>query len=193
MDQMRVTDVTERASPGPTLDTEMPQCQGFTAWITIDGETAEEYDLETSEDGKTMTCWIASQLAKKFSVHCRAPPLACDIGGYVDMDGTKCGGQTLRATTQDRHFQKNGVSDGTIIRPFMFSSLQVTDDDTFLSSSSHQDLGRIRFSITPIRVAGVSAAPPTSLSQVTVHERSKKAVTQQVAGTRAIPAAWSIC
>lgn len=36
----------------------------FKAWITIDGKEAVEYDVQTSEDQKTVTCWIASELGK---------------------------------------------------------------------------------------------------------------------------------
>lgn len=37
---------------------------GFSAWITIDGVEATEYDVVTSDDKKTVTCWIASELGK---------------------------------------------------------------------------------------------------------------------------------
>ena len=36
----------------------------FSAWVTIDGKEVVEYDVETSEDEKTVTCWIASELGK---------------------------------------------------------------------------------------------------------------------------------
>ncbi|KAJ7680830.1 hypothetical protein DFH06DRAFT_1315563 [Mycena polygramma] len=173
----------------------MPQFEDFNAWITIDGEPAEEYDVETSEDQKTVTCWIASQLGKtmffkltdsfrqKFSVNCRVPSLPSDIAGVVTMDGIKCGSAVLRAGSHDRVLVKRGLSDGTIVKPFMFSSIQVTGkfhhDDTFLSDSP-QEFGCIELFLCPVDIAGttVFALPP--LAQATIHERSKKAVTQQI-------------
>ncbi|KAJ7680829.1 hypothetical protein DFH06DRAFT_1290564 [Mycena polygramma] len=165
----------------------------FNAWITIDGEPAEEYDVETSEDQKTVTCWIASQLGKKFSVHCRVPPLPTCVAGYVKMDGVRCGSTVLRPGYHDRVLVKRGITDGTILKPFMFSSLQVTDDDTFLSSSSNQELGCIELAVAPVDIIGTTLFPLPSLDQATIHERSKKAVTQQITTAEtelvAVPAA----
>ncbi|KAJ7680831.1 hypothetical protein DFH06DRAFT_1315564 [Mycena polygramma] len=174
----------------------MPQFEKFNAWITIDGEPAEEYDVETSEDQKTVTCWIASQLGKlifkptdsylqKFSVHCTVPSLPSDVAGYVTMDGTDCGSSVLRAGFHDHLLLMRGLNDGTVLKPFMFSSLQLTGkfshfyDDTFLSSS-HEELGRIELTVAPVEVIGRAPFQLPSLPQVTVHERSKKAVTQQI-------------
>jgi hypothetical protein len=36
----------------------------FSAWVAIDGKETLEYDVEISEDQKTVTCWIASELGK---------------------------------------------------------------------------------------------------------------------------------
>lgn len=40
--------------------------RGFTAWISCDGETLEEYETrtETGEGGRTATCWIPSTADK---------------------------------------------------------------------------------------------------------------------------------
>lgn len=40
----------------------MPQSDGFSAWITIDGVKAEELDVQATEN--TVTCWIASEVGK---------------------------------------------------------------------------------------------------------------------------------
>lgn len=39
---------------------------GLEAWITIDGSEAHatEYSVETYEENKTITCWIASEVGK---------------------------------------------------------------------------------------------------------------------------------
>ncbi|KAJ7162089.1 hypothetical protein C8R46DRAFT_1222224 [Mycena filopes] len=50
----------------------MLQFKEFSAYITIDGQPAPEYAVEVSEDERTVTCWIASELGKvRFSVDWR--------------------------------------------------------------------------------------------------------------------------
>ena len=129
----------------------------FSAWVTIDGKEVVEYDVETSEDEKTVTCWIASELGKvslcqvfvqellrysslstplraschvqKFSICCSNYSFPLDVGGFVKVDGNTCGG-TISYHHKDlgRTFAKTGVTDGTIIRPFVFSSLELTGE-----------------------------------------------------------------
>lgn len=42
----------------------MLQFREFFAWVSIDGVEAPEYGVEISEDQKSVTCWIASELGK---------------------------------------------------------------------------------------------------------------------------------
>ncbi|KAJ7933802.1 hypothetical protein B0H13DRAFT_682780 [Mycena leptocephala] len=152
------------------------------AWITIDGEELVEYEVETSEDQKTVTCWIASELGKKFSVSWKNTNFLLDVSGDLKMDGNFCSGTILYGHSPTRTVVDSGVNDGTMLKPFMFSSLELTDDDAFLGSPSHQGLGLIELTIIPIQVIerNVTVDTAPSLSQVKVHERSKKAVTQQI-------------
>jgi len=56
-----------------------------------------------------------------------------------------------------------------------------SDDDAFLGSSPQQELGLIELKILPIQTRPQNAPPtPISLSDIKVHERSKKAVTQKI-------------
>ncbi|KAJ6508064.1 hypothetical protein DFH09DRAFT_275412 [Mycena vulgaris] len=155
----------------------------FSAWLTIDGNVAPEFDVETSEDQKTVTCWIASELGKTFAVHWKNSSYYHDTIGRVKMDGTPCGGSLIRKQFLPKAIEHGGVFEGTSVKPFMFSSLALTDDDTFLGgSSSHQELGLISLTIHPIRIKqrNVPARPSSSLAEIKVHERVKKAVTQQI-------------
>ncbi|KAJ6507193.1 hypothetical protein C8R47DRAFT_1209128 [Mycena vitilis] len=151
----------------------MPQFENFNAWITIGGEPAEEYDVETSEDQKTVTCWIASQLGKRFSVQCTVPFLPSDVAGYVTMDGTDCGSSAVRAGFHDNLLLMRGLNDGTVLKPFIIIAIS-------LSSSSHEELGLIELVVAPVEIPGRALFQLPSLPQVTVHERCKKGVTQQV-------------
>ncbi|KAJ7141253.1 hypothetical protein C8R44DRAFT_243530 [Mycena epipterygia] len=157
-------------------------CKEFKAWITIDGKEAVEYDVQTSEDQKTVTCWIASELGKTFSVNWENSSYRHDVIGDVKMDGNHCAGDIIYGHLLPKTVCNKGVSDGTTIKVFMFSSLEMTDDDTYLGQSSHQELGVIQLAIYPIRITRRNTGPSggRSLSNIKVHERTKKAVTQQI-------------
>ncbi|KAJ7020007.1 hypothetical protein C8F04DRAFT_925977, partial [Mycena alexandri] len=161
----------------------------FSAWVSIDGEKeASEYNVEISDDKETATCWIASELGKKFSVNWTNSSYRGDTLGSVKMDGNSCGGKILYGRTLPSTAVKDGIADGAYaIKPFVFSSLSLTDDDAYLgggTSNQLQDLGVIELSIHPVRVSmtrhGAANGPSRDLSALKVHERSKKAVTQQV-------------
>ncbi|KAJ6594448.1 hypothetical protein B0H19DRAFT_1095537 [Mycena capillaripes] len=153
----------------------------FSAWVTIDGEEVAEYNVETSEDAKTVTCWIASELGKKFSVCWKKSYWPQDVTGYTKVDGIGCGGKVLQGLNPTYTVNHNGATDGRIVKPFMFSWLELTDDDALLGSSSHPELGLIELTITPIKVIERNVVLTlASIAPAKVHERSKKAVTQQI-------------
>ncbi|KAJ7435846.1 hypothetical protein B0H11DRAFT_2256798 [Mycena galericulata] len=131
--------------------------------------------------------WVYIQ---KFSVHWKHSSFYGGAGAVVKMDGKI---SARRAIPRRVGFWPitaviDGVSDGRTVKPFMFSSLELTDDDAFLEFSSHEQLGVIDIVICAIEaavrnVSSVPSAPSTSrdfLPELKVHERSKKAVTQQV-------------
>ncbi|KAJ7646753.1 hypothetical protein FB45DRAFT_891321 [Roridomyces roridus] len=161
----------------------------FSAWITIEGVETQEYSVETSEDGKTVTCWIASELGKKFVVHWTNLEYDDAIKGVIKMDGNDCGATVTLAPSAKRVLprtvRKEGVDQSAMnFKPFQFSSLASTDDDSLLTGPSvYEHLGVINLEIIPVLVTAENTAPGglnQSLSKLTVHERSKKAVTQQI-------------
>ncbi|KAJ7474331.1 hypothetical protein FB451DRAFT_1398313 [Mycena latifolia] len=157
----------------------------FSAWITIDGKEAHEFGVETSEDEKTVTCWIASEIGKPFSVNWENASYYHATIGKIKMDGNECGATVIDDHTLPTTTEKKGVYDGSqSVKPFLFSSVELTDDDAFLGSSgsSHQELGVIELEIYPVIVLPGRHTEPVSrlLPQIKVHERAKKAVTQQI-------------
>ncbi|KAJ7733604.1 hypothetical protein B0H14DRAFT_2996343 [Mycena olivaceomarginata] len=161
----------------------MLQFREFFAWVSIDGVEAPEYEVEISEDQKSVTCWIASELGKEFAVYWRNTSYNCDTSGLVYMDGNLCGGKIIYARDLPFTVFKDGVRlDAISVKPFMFSSLEITDDDAILSGPSHQQLGLVELKIQPVKVieSKTTSYSPPSLSHIVVHERSKKAVTQQI-------------
>nr|GAT55875.1 predicted protein [Mycena chlorophos] len=168
----------------------MLQLNGFNAWITIDGQPVPEHQVDISADQTSVTCWVASELGKNFSVHWQNVSSPRDVAGYLRMDGEFCAGRiTYAGLAAAAQFPRpetvvRGVSDGPMLKPFVFSALETSDDDALLAGPAQPDLGLIALKITPIRSLGQKQEPNngpwTTLAQQTVHERSKKAVTQQI-------------
>jgi hypothetical protein len=132
-----------------------------------------------------VTCWIASEAGKTFSVvwqdinHARQYHQT----GDVTLDGVHGGGQLMRALrfneppTYQRctaEFKYVNTSMNSI-RPLTFSRLQLTDEDQHLDSA-HAELGEISLAIWPVNVIGMSHQRKlVSAKGTMVHERSKKA------------------
>ncbi|CAK5281316.1 unnamed protein product [Mycena citricolor] len=155
----------------------------FDAWLTIDGQEAVEYGVETAADEKKVTCWIASQLGKTFAVHVRSNGYLGTIAVCTTMDGRDTGGRGMPGGLRTPSTVCiDGVSGEKDKRPFMFSSLELSDDDRLLGQSSvHQDLGRIDVQLIPALFSNpVPRHDYVSLEALKIHERSKKAVTQHV-------------
>ncbi|KAF7357816.1 hypothetical protein MVEN_00827600 [Mycena venus] len=155
---------------------------GISCWVDIDNSAAMEYDIRTFEDQRIVTCWIASEVGKSFSVSWRNSFLPAPTAGHVFMDGNECGGRVLYgpSTVCAKH---EGVTDTRTVKPFVFAPLALTDDDAFLGdSSNHRKLGCIEVAIYPVQIFGLVpvVANSSTLSEIKVHERSKKSVTQQI-------------
>nr|GAT46888.1 predicted protein [Mycena chlorophos] len=141
----------------------MPQHNGFHAWISIDGQPSPEYSVEVSEDGTNVTCWVASELGKQFSVNWVNKTYYGITGtsGDLSLDGTKAGGKVLYVHDIGKQMEFRGVRDGADIRPFVFSSLELSDDDELLGGPSLPDLGLITLKINPqVGLGNAEPAPP---------------------------------
>jgi hypothetical protein len=68
--------------------------QEFSAWVTIEGVEAPEYAVEVSEDEKTVTCWIPSELGK-------VPP--SPLSGSNSKRPNAHALRNLLSTTETRH------------------------------------------------------------------------------------------
>ncbi|KAJ7782348.1 hypothetical protein DFH07DRAFT_790347 [Mycena maculata] len=159
----------------------MLQSKDFSAWISIEGVDAPEYGVEISENQEELSCWIPSEVGKKFTVHwsnISAPGLT---GGGVQVDGHKCGFEAIASETRPISAFMDGIAEtDTKTRPFVFALLDLTDDDAYLESASHPNLGLIKLEIWRVDVAGVMAPAVAVPSKQLVHERAKKAMNQQI-------------
>ncbi|KAF7315897.1 hypothetical protein MIND_00106300 [Mycena indigotica] len=172
----------------------MPHHNGFEATIRVDGQTTDEYACEVSADRATVTCWIASQLGKEFSVYWRRDRSHREHSvGYVQVDGNPCAGRVIYSYASSA--QLSGVTtEDNRLRPFVFSSLETTgsfmlslpkfpNDDALEDYAVHPDLGVIALTITPVVVGqrgNHEGADSVAMPDLTVHERAKKALTERV-------------
>ncbi|KAG0708119.1 hypothetical protein DFH29DRAFT_871044 [Suillus ampliporus] len=155
------------------------------ACIRVDGRALESYGIETFPEENKVTCWIASEAGKTFSVVWQDinPARQYHQTGDVTLDGIYGGGQLMRAlsfnepvtyqrcTTEFKHVSTSMNS----IRPLTFSKLQLTDEDQHLNSA-HAGLGEISLAIWPVNLIGMGYQRNLVPAQGTmVHERSKKA------------------
>ncbi|KIM80415.1 hypothetical protein PILCRDRAFT_822544 [Piloderma croceum F 1598] len=158
--------------------------QGYSAWISVDGATLKEYNVEVS-NGKSATCWIASEAGKRFTVNWRDSNRSSMISGLVKLDGIPCGGHTVSPALPGMPLMPVTVQKSTVPtsimteKPFLFSPLELTDDDSFLDQHvAVNNLGEISIEIW--KVSMVAAASPlhaiTFPEDQKVHERSKKAL-----------------
>ncbi|KAJ7451850.1 hypothetical protein B0H11DRAFT_1877124 [Mycena galericulata] len=160
----------------------MPQIGPFSAWVEIEGVPAQEYQVEAHHNGRLVTCWIPSQTGKSFSVSWRNTAIQVSTVGHVSVDGRECGGIVLHAPSLEC-VKMEGVTGATTVRQFTFSSLTLTDDDSFLGNLvGNEKLGLIEVSIYPIQVTGYVPMPSApELPEIKIHERSSKSAgTQQV-------------
>nr|GAT54992.1 predicted protein [Mycena chlorophos] len=161
---------------------------GIDAWVAVGGpgydSEARTYQPESLQgrDSSTSgwTAWIASELGQEFSIHWRNTDVFCQTVGRVWVDGIECSGEILRGPNYDTRVAGRRTS-GSAVQPFVFSKIDLTDDDTFLHASSSRDIGTIKLEIWTINMTGTkpfsNSAP---VADAKVHERSKKGVAHQV-------------
>ncbi|KAJ7267641.1 hypothetical protein B0H12DRAFT_1098155 [Mycena haematopus] len=160
----------------------MLQAKDFKAWIAIEGVEAPEYNVEIAENQLEVSCWIASEVGKQFAVHWTNLSVPGLTGGGVQVDGHKCGFEAIASEARPLSLFMDGIAEtNNRTRPFLFAPLELTDDDAYLESALHPQLGLIKLEIWRVDVGmGIAPSAIALPSAQKVHERSKKGMTQQV-------------
>ncbi|THU76202.1 hypothetical protein K435DRAFT_974512 [Dendrothele bispora CBS 962.96] len=151
----------------------------FSAWITVDGVPLQEYDIRMKDS--EIACWIPSEAGKEFKVKLRAERNIC-VPSYVYLDGKYAGGRIFRAGRVVSEADVSGTyTSPTSQKPFMFSRLDLTDDDAYLDTN-HAQIGEIKvvFHEGVVVAENLGFAPSSFKEPGKVHERSKKAIGHQV-------------
>ncbi|KAF9001566.1 hypothetical protein BDQ17DRAFT_1358436 [Cyathus striatus] len=166
----------------------MPKGLGFNAWMSTDNDKIlQEFGIETDLENKVVRCWIPSEAGKRFNICWKnVEHLGKDICGQVHVDGTPVGGRLIRAGKANTCIvtMDSVITSETSCRRFLFSSLQLTDDDSLLGASSAQKIGDIVIVFHEVTVGNIVPARNITLcGQSTVHERSKKGLVHSISFT----------
>jgi len=157
--------------------------KGYSAWISVDGRALKEYNIEIS-NGDSATCWIPSEAGKRFAVNWRDSNRTERISSFVKLDGTDCGGNIVAPAFPGMPLapvtvQKSTISTSIMTeKPFLFSPLELTDDDSFLDRHvTVNNLGEISIEIWRVSAIAVTETHGIQFPEdQKVHERSKKAL-----------------
>ncbi|KAJ3740620.1 hypothetical protein DFH05DRAFT_1581901 [Lentinula detonsa] len=153
--------------------------QDISAWIEVDGSELSIFDIK--QTGNEVTCWIPSESEKKFSVKLSTGKRAISMVGDIFMDGKCLSGKTMKAG-EPQTFTSSGVlTTATSERPFVFSKLELTDDDEYLNMAT-AGLGDVKLVISHATF-GVTRDHKRYKNCDTigkVHEKSKKATGHRV-------------
>ncbi|KAF8972252.1 hypothetical protein BDZ97DRAFT_1018589 [Flammula alnicola] len=138
----------------------MLQLDNFFAWITVDDREQAEYGVEYSDDLLHASCWIASEEGKNFVIHWRDTVRPNDSIGRTLVDGVRCGvsqGISRRGYRTDPRDERDTAHQGgvptssTNDKLFVFSKLDLTDDDVYLNKPVSEKLGEITLEVSYVQ------------------------------------------
>ncbi|KAF9534018.1 hypothetical protein CPB83DRAFT_844971 [Crepidotus variabilis] len=159
----------------------------YEAWIVIEDRETEVYNVENDHETKTVTCWIASEEGKNFTIYARKKHKKFGCVFKPSVDGVSIRGIKLLPSNTEPHQRKGVPTSSGTSKIFEFTRLPVTDDDTYLEQGIGQGVGEIRVDLhraTFVRHTKAKSAkfkPVNGLSQsYKVHEKAKKAMVHRV-------------
>ncbi|KAF4596180.1 hypothetical protein EYR40_008139 [Pleurotus pulmonarius] len=157
--------------------------ENMLAWVEIEGIAAQEYNVEVKKNGKHVTCWIASEEGKTFSVYYKDSSCSTPTGVRLTVDGVKINFKPLKPLSQRSEesycFETARVSP-TERRKLTFSKIATTDDDKYLNHGNRK-VGEITLRVSTVRDTGTRKITRfIQLPSEPIHEKSKKGGTHCV-------------
>ncbi|SJL15757.1 uncharacterized protein ARMOST_19262 [Armillaria ostoyae] len=156
----------------------MVKLNSVSAWISVDDVPLPEFGEEVSQADRKVTCWIPSEAGKTFYINWKHEDLYRNdcTTGWAYVDGKFVSGRILDPGNDTARVTGVNTSDVTV-RPIMFTSLELTDDEELIHSSTLSELGEISIEIWRVeRLARSSFQSPGFDEVGKIHERSKKAI-----------------
>ncbi|KAF7981532.1 hypothetical protein HWV62_33115 [Athelia sp. TMB] len=123
---------------------------GFKAWISCGDDEIASQSIGLSADGTEVTCWIASEAGKEFSVNWIRPAhlWSTVMRGEVLVDDIKCRGIIMHKTNTPRGiYSREGLTTSSkTIKPFVFGPADVASPHGS-GSSATLPAGEIKLTI----------------------------------------------
>ncbi|KAF9463930.1 hypothetical protein BDZ94DRAFT_1257780 [Collybia nuda] len=168
----------------------MLQLGTHSACIIVDGVELPQYSIEhsTHKGRPLITCWIASEAGKEFSIRFEDKASTFDSIGDIMVDDISCDTLRLYAGQRTRVELKTARVSATSARPFMFSHIRLTDEEHDVNHAASRKLGEIKLQICKAKLKKTKMKTKTRgqdrmgklVEAAKVHERSKKAIGHHV-------------
>ncbi|TEB33413.1 hypothetical protein FA13DRAFT_1730435, partial [Coprinellus micaceus] len=121
----------------------------YEAWIEVEGQRIQEFQVERSEDSPRVTCWVPCEVGKEFAIGVLVPSARARETNHafkIHIDGSKIGlsRNTMsntckyRSKPATRLFSGAVLPDRSTLRPFQFGDLDLTDDEAYLAVASEK-------------------------------------------------------
>ncbi|KAI6025154.1 hypothetical protein PISMIDRAFT_672925 [Pisolithus microcarpus 441] len=161
----------------------------FSAHVVVEEKELKEYEVTVDSSGTQATCWIASEVGKKFYVKWTRHSTKCGLSsqGSLYVDGIVCCRTAILPADEEETSYCSQMVRGTTERDLMFCDLQLSDDEALLGQSVSSRLGEIDLCIVrgthcwEVRRAQGTGSEFTSHTS-TFHEKSVKKLTTHCVG-----------
>ncbi|KAF7981298.1 hypothetical protein HWV62_34219 [Athelia sp. TMB] len=101
---------------------------GFSAWIDCGGSELHPYAVERSADGTAVTCWVASEAGKEFTVCWTREQTKKDLACHLAIDGVESDARIAYAASETCIRRFSGVmTSPSTERSYLFANLELTD------------------------------------------------------------------
>ncbi|KAJ3843925.1 hypothetical protein EV361DRAFT_291144 [Lentinula raphanica] len=152
--------------------------EDFSAWIEVEGSALPLFDVKVND--RELSCWIPSEVGKAFVVKWATGTMNSHMAGVVYMDGKQAGGVAMGSGAPYLYKYSGILTSPTTEKPFVFSNVDVTDDDQYLNQAT-AGLGDIKLVISHATLNILGSGEYTKYNTIgKVHERSKKATGHKV-------------
>ncbi|TFK69684.1 hypothetical protein BDN72DRAFT_840046 [Pluteus cervinus] len=166
----------------------MPSLGKFSAWIEVGGKHLPEFSSTVADDMLTVSCWVPSEAGEEFTVCWKDLNPFYALEGWITVDGFPCGGicGSHWVPGDEKIYRRDYLqTSSTTGRAFKFSTIELTDDDSYLRQRSGlENLGEIKVELFEVEVLGSTIAVGVSgdalSANAKVHERSKKGMGHRV-------------
>ncbi|KAI0057468.1 hypothetical protein BV25DRAFT_1994945 [Artomyces pyxidatus] len=149
--------------------------RGLEVWLGTDATEINHYQEEVVDE-TTITCYVPSEVGKQFDVRFRG--IAVDMAFVVFMDGRRMQSMLCpRSHNGQLSVMKGYYPTLSTCRPFRFSQLELTDDDSARSDLDVAKLGVIEVAACRVQVLesmGYYNAAAATANVGPVSEKAKK-------------------